>query len=141
MKTESRESCGLIESRNPQPVIPIADLTAFLYVENLSQRQYQMCRNTLVKYGINSSRPQNVIDSFKKSLYPPVIMENFLVSVDAEHLFHSTLHTIITSENLDKSLESFPADAALQFSVKAGLDGSGSYHKGTNCQEIMLKTR
>ena len=88
-----------------------------------------MCRNILVKYGINSLRPRNDIDSFKKSLYPPVMMENLSASVDVESLFHSTLHAIITSEKLDKSLQSFPIDASLKFSVKAGLDGSGSHHK------------
>ena len=41
------------------------------------------------------------------------MMEKLSASVPVEHLFHSTLHTIITSENLDKSLESFPADASL----------------------------
>ena len=39
-RSKDWDMSDLIESLNPQPVIPIADLTAFLYVANLSQRQY-----------------------------------------------------------------------------------------------------
>ena len=56
-------------------------------------------------------------------------MENLSASVDIQGLFHSTLHAIITSEKLDKSLQSFPTDASLKFYVKACLDASGSNHK------------
>ena len=80
---------NLIESLNLSPVIPIEDRTALLYVANFSQRQYQMSRNILVKYGINSPRSQNDTDSFEKNLYPSVMMKNLSASANVESLSFS----------------------------------------------------
>ena len=60
----------------------------------------------------------------KRVCIPQSSWRIFFVSVDAEHLFHSTLHTIITSENLDKSLQSFASCRWLQMPPADGL-----YHK------------
>eukprot|EP00112_Aurelia_sp_Birch-Aquarium-sp1_P010249 Seg2197.6 transcript_id=Seg2197.6/GoldUCD/mRNA.D3Y31 product="hypothetical protein" protein_id=Seg2197.6/GoldUCD/D3Y31 len=58
------------------PTIPINDLVTLTYIGNLSQRQYQMCRNLLVRYGVQSFRPRNEIDSYKTTLYPTVTVDN-----------------------------------------------------------------
>ena len=109
--------------------ISFQEVTALFHVANLSQRQYQMCRNLLVKYGINGFPPQNDIDSFKKTLYPTVRVEPLSASVNVKELFDSTLFDIIDNELLCQSIVEMPIDACINFQVKAGLDGSGSHKK------------
>ena len=50
-------------------IVPVDAITALAYVANLSQRQYQMCRNLLQKYGIQALPPRSEIDAFKANLY------------------------------------------------------------------------
>ena len=38
--------------------IPIPELTSLIYVANLSQRQYQICRNLLLKYNVTAFEPR-----------------------------------------------------------------------------------
>ena len=56
--------------------IPVDELTSLIYIANLSQRQYQMCRSFLLKYGIHALKPRNEIDAFKKTFYPSVTADN-----------------------------------------------------------------
>eukprot|EP00112_Aurelia_sp_Birch-Aquarium-sp1_P004598 Seg1522.2 transcript_id=Seg1522.2/GoldUCD/mRNA.D3Y31 product="Major antigen" protein_id=Seg1522.2/GoldUCD/D3Y31 len=109
--------------------IPVSELTALVYVGNLSQRQYQMCRNLLIKYGVNSFRPRTEIDCYKKSLYPSIKLDSLSASVDVKDLFDSTLHALLSSEPIGDKLDLLKGDNLLQFDVKAGLDGSGSHKK------------
>ena len=72
----------------------IPELTSLINLADLSQRQYQMCGNLLVKYGITSFELRNKIDEYKKSLYPSVAVDNLSISVKVKDLFDSTLHAI-----------------------------------------------
>ena len=67
--------------------IPIPELTSLINLANLSQRQYQMCSNLLVKYGISYFGLRNKIDEYKKSLYPSVAVDNLSASVKVKDLF------------------------------------------------------
>lgn len=109
--------------------ISVQEITALFHVANLSQRQYQMCRNLLVKYGIDAFPPRNDIDSYKKTLYPTVRVEPLSASVNVKELFDSTLFDIIDNEMLNQRIKEMPIDASINFQVKAGLDGSGSHKK------------
>ena len=111
------------------PTIPINDLVTLTYIGNLSQRQYQMCRNLLVRYDVQSFRPRNEIDSYKTSLYPTVKVDNLNASVKVDELFDSTFHAIFSCESLDEKLSNVTSNATLLFKVKAGLDGSGSHKR------------
>ena len=84
--------------------ISVQEITALFHVANLSQRQYQMCRNLLVRYGINAFPPRNDIDSYKKTLYPTVRVEPLSASVGVKELFDSTLFDIIDNELLSQSI-------------------------------------
>lgn len=87
-----------------------------------------MCRNLLIKYGINAFPPRNDIDSYKKTLYATVRVEPLSASVNVKELFDSTLFDIIDNELLIQRIAELPTDANVNFQVKAGLDGS-CYHK------------
>ena len=117
------------DSFHLSPEIPIHELTALFHIANLSQRQYQLCRNLLTKYGIKSFAPRNNIDAYKKTLFPDVRIENLSASVVPEDLFYSTLSDIIDCESLHEKIAGFSDDAVIKFQVKAGLDGSGSHKK------------
>ena len=41
------------------PAIPISDLVFLTCIGNFSQLQYQMCRNLLARYDVQSVRPRN----------------------------------------------------------------------------------
>ena len=109
--------------------VPINELTALFHVANLLQRQYQMYRNLLVRYGVEAFKPRHEIDSYKKSLYPSVSVESLTASMKVKESFDSTLHSIVFSENLSEKLADMPEQATLLFNVKAGLDGSASYKR------------
>ena len=109
--------------------ISIEEITALLYVANLSQRQYQMCRNLLIRYGVEAFPPRSQIDDFKNTLYPHVTVEHLSASVSITDLYHSTLCNIVSSESLPRKLNDIPNHTNLVFMVKAGLDGSGSHKK------------
>ena len=109
--------------------ISVREIAALFHVANLSQRQYQMCRNLLIKYGINAFPPRNDIDSYKKTLYPTVKSGPLSASVGVKELFDSTLFDIIDNELLSQSIGELSIDASIDFQVKAGLDGSGSHKK------------
>ena len=85
---------AILTSLNLQCQIPIPELKSLIYLANLSQRQYQICTNLLVKYGISSFEPRNKIDEYKKRLYPSVAVNNLSASVKVKDLFDSTLHAI-----------------------------------------------
>ncbi len=120
---------AFLESLNLQCKIPVPELTSLIYVANVSQRQYQMCRNLLVKYGISSFEPRNKIDEYKKTLYPSVAVDNLSASVNVKDLFHSTLHAILACEGVLQKLDDLPSDSLITLSAKAGLDGFGSHIK------------
>ena len=109
--------------------ISVREIAALFHVANLSQRQYQMCRNLLIKYGINAFSPRNDIDSYKKTLYPTVKSGPLSASVGVKELFDSTLFDMIDNELLSQSIGEMSIDASIDFQVKAGLDGSGSHKK------------
>ena len=109
--------------------IPASDLTALIYVGNLSQRQYQMCRILLVKHGVKVFRPRCDIDSYKKSLNPSVDIDTLSAAVDVTSLLHSILHAILSSESLHDRLNELKDDCNIEFIVKAELDGWGSHKK------------
>ena len=108
--------------------ISVREIAALFHVANLSQRQYQMCRNLLIKYGINAFPPRNDIDSYKITLYPTVKSGPLSASVGVKELFDSTLFDIIDNELLSQSIGEMSIDD-FDFQVKAGLDGSGSHKK------------
>ena len=85
---------AFLTSLNLQCQILIPELTSLINLANLSQRQYQMCRNLLVKYGISYFELRNKIDEYKKSLYPSFAVDNLSASVKVKDLFDSTLHAI-----------------------------------------------
>ena len=78
---------AFLTSLNMQCQIPIPELTSLINLANLSQRQYQMCSNLLVKYGISYFELRNKIDGYKKSLYPSVAVDNLSASVKVKDLF------------------------------------------------------
>ena len=89
-----------------------------------------MCRNLLKRYGIQALPPRSEVDAFKANLYPTVTVADYSASVSVESLFHSTLHAVITNDStVQGQLKGIPAEAKITFSVKAGLDGSGSHSK------------
>ena len=56
--------------------ILIPELTSLMYQANLSQRQYQKCRNLLLKY-VTALEPRYKVDNYKKSLYRSVALDHF----------------------------------------------------------------
>ena len=109
--------------------IPVDEQTALIYVGNFSQRQYQMCRNLLTRYGVNALQARSAIDAYKKTLYPTVTVDALSASVSVKQLFDSTLHGIVVSEGLVDKVNELPPDASVEFTLKAGLDGSGSHKR------------
>ena len=76
------------------PAIPISNLVFLTCIGNLSQRQYQMCRNLLVGYDVQSVRPRNHGDSSKTTLYPTVKVDSVNASVRVDEHFDFTFHAI-----------------------------------------------
>ena len=68
--------------------ISIEEITALLYVANLSQRQYQMRRNLLIRYGVEAFPPRSQIDDFKNTLYLHFTVERLSASVSITDLYH-----------------------------------------------------
>ena len=125
---------ALFDTCSTTSEISIEEITALLYVANLSQRQYQMCRNLLTRYGVEAFPPRNQVDDFKNTLYPHVTVERLSASVSITDSYHSTICNIVSSESLQRNcfqrkLNDIPNHANLVFMVKAGLDGSGSHKK------------
>ena len=110
-----------MESLRGHSEIPIPELTSLFYVANLSQRQYQMC----LKYNVTAFEPRYKVDTYKKFLYPSVALYHLSASVDVQDLFESTLHAILSNEDLFYKLSDLPADFFLTLSAKIGLGGSG----------------
>ena len=69
------------------------------------------------------------MDAYKKSLQLSVALDHLSASVDVQDLFDSTLHAILSNEDLFDKLSDFPVDSFLILSAKVGLDGSGSHSK------------
>eukprot|EP00112_Aurelia_sp_Birch-Aquarium-sp1_P020181 Seg5140.1 transcript_id=Seg5140.1/GoldUCD/mRNA.D3Y31 product="hypothetical protein" protein_id=Seg5140.1/GoldUCD/D3Y31 len=109
--------------------IPVDEQTALIYAANFSQRQYQMCRNLLTRYGVKALQTRSAIDEYKKTLYPTITVDALSASVSVKQLFDSTLQGIVESEGLVDKLNELPSDASVEFTLKAGLDGSGSHKK------------
>ena len=109
--------------------IPIPELTSLIYVANLSQRQYQMCRNLLLKYNVTAFEPRYKVDAYKKSLCPSVALDHLSASVNVQDLFDSTLHAILSNEDLFDKLSDLPVDSLLTLSATVGLVGSGSHSR------------
>ena len=80
----------------------------------------------LLKYNVTASEPQYKVDTYKSSLQPSVPLDDLSASVDVQDLFDSTLHAILSSEDLYEKLSDVPVDF-LTFLAKVGLDGSGSH--------------
>ena len=108
--------------------IPTPALTSLIYVANLSQRQYQICWNLLLKYNVTAFEPRYKVDAYRKSLHPSVALD-LSASVDVQDLFDSTLHAIISNEDLFDTFSDVPVDSFLTLSAKVGLDDSGSHSK------------
>ena len=85
-----------------------------------------MCRNLLIKYGVNCFQPRTEIDCYGESLYQSVKVNSLSASVDVKELSDSTFHALHSSETLENSLD---LSECLFFDVIAGLDGSGSHKK------------
>ena len=118
-----------MESLRGHSEIPIPELTSFIYVVTLSQRQYQMCRNLLLKYNVTAFEPRYKVDTYKKSLFPSVALYHLSASVYVQDLFDSTLQAILSNEDLFDKLSDLPADVFLTLSAKVGRGGSGLHSK------------
>ena len=110
--------------------VPVHAITALAYVVNLSQGQYQMCRNLLKRFGIQALPPRSEVDAFKANLHLTVTVTDYSASVSVESLFHSTLYAIITNDStVQEQLKGIPAEAKITFSVEAALDWFRSHSK------------
>lgn len=90
-----------------------------------------MCRNLLLKYGVEAFPPRYEIEGYKKTLCPIVthsLSSILSASVSATNLRHSTLNGIVSNESLHHKLCYIPNNTHIIFVVKAGLDGSQKRH-------------
>ena len=118
-----------LESLRGHCEIPILELTSLFYVANLSRRQHIIFRNSLMKYNVAAFEPRYKVDAYKKSLHPSVALDHLSASVGVQDLFDSTLHEILSNEDLFDKLSDLPVDSYLTLTAKVGLDGSGLHSK------------
>ena len=63
------------------------------------------------------------MDAYMKSLYPTVAIDHLSASVNVQGLSDSTLHAILSNEDLFHKLSDLPVDSFLTLSAKVELDG------------------